>query len=58
MEPFQQQSKTQSCLWAFLKKVWKMLWKSKWTTQDPGRPKTAQDYRDELLNKCPWKDFW
>lgn len=58
MEPFQQTPKNKCCLWTFLKKVWQKLWKSKWTPPDPDRPKTPQDWRDETLGKCPWKDFW
>jgi hypothetical protein len=58
MEPFQESPKTKSVLWACFKKFWKKLWKSKWTPRDPDQPKTAQDWRNELLSKCPWKDFW
>jgi hypothetical protein len=57
MEPSQESPKTKNCLCAFFKKLWKKLWKSKWKPPDPNQPKTAQDWRDELLSKCPWKDF-
>jgi hypothetical protein len=58
MNSLQNESKKQSGLWSFLKKALWRLSCADWTPKEPNQPKTPQDCRDELLNKCPWKDFW
>ena len=38
-----------------LKKIWQCIWNSGGSVSDcPTQPKSAQDYRDEALKKCPW----
>ena len=58
MEPLQNESKEQCGLWALFKKVLRWLFCADWTPQEPDQPKSPQDCRDEILDKCPWKDFW
>ena len=58
MEPLQNESKKQSGLWAFLKKALRWLFSPDFSPKEPDQPKSPQECRDELLNKCPWKDFW
>jgi hypothetical protein len=58
MEPLQNESKKQWSLWSLLKNAWRRLFCADWTPKEPDQPKTPQDCRDEVLNKCPWKDFW
>jgi len=38
-----------------LKKIWQCIWNSGGSPRDcPTQAKSAQDYRDEALKKCPW----
>lgn len=58
MKPLQNESKEQSGLRAFLKKARRWFFGPDWSPKEPNQPKSAQECREELLNKCPWKDFW
>jgi len=58
MESSQHEPKNQKGLWAFLEKTLWGWFSPDWTPQEPHPPETPQDHRDEMLNKCPWKDFW
>ena len=58
MEPLENESKSQYNLWALLKKALQWLCCADCEPPSPGRPKTPQEYREEALSKCPWKDFW
>jgi hypothetical protein len=58
MEPLQNESKSQYNLWALLKKALLWLFCADWEPPSPGQPKNPREYREESLNKCPWKDFW
>ena len=58
MKSSQNESKSQYSLWASLKKALQWLFCATWEPPEPDQPKSPQDCRDEILGKCPWKDFW
>ena len=50
-------AKSKGGCWRLLKKLWQCIWNSGGSISNcPGRQKSAQDIRDEWLEKCPWRD--
>ena len=55
MEKPKNENKKPGGIWSLLKKLWQCIWNSGGSVADcPKQAKSAQDYRDEALKKCPW----